>query len=322
MPQDLPDLAPLRFSTRELSARDRIPKWREEFGRNMLHVEIEPLSKDSFSIEATLHSIAGVRMISCRNSHIRLTRTPANIADGDDSIGMIVNATPGWSISQRRQNLTMASGGAISLLHAEPASVSYQSGSYCALVLPREALARRAAGIDDATMRPIPRRTEALRLLVSYLRIVRDKVAPSTHELRNSVASHICDLAALALTAPADLGESSLSAVRHARLRLALDEIEARFQEPDLDVASIARRVGISPRYLQRLFETTGTTITERVNELRLQRAFALLTAAGDGRRISDIALEVGFSDLSHFNRLFRARFGDTPRGVRRGTAK
>jgi AraC-like DNA-binding protein len=33
--------------------------------------------------------------------------------------------------------------------------------------------------------------------------------------------------------------------------------------------------------------------------------------------RICDIALQAGFSDISHFNRLFRARFGDTPSGVR-----
>ncbi|MBP0112132.1 protein of unknown function [Bradyrhizobium vignae] len=33
---------------------------------------------------------------------------------------------------------------------------------------------------------------------------------------------------------------------------------------------------------------------------------------------MSDIALVAGFSDVSYFNRLFRARFGDTPREVRR----
>jgi len=53
------------------------------------------------------------------------------------------------------------------------------------------------------------------------------------------------------------------------------------------------------------------------VNELRLQRAFALLTNPHARGRISEIALQAGFSDVSHFNRLFRAHFGDTPSGVR-----
>jgi transcriptional regulator GlxA family with amidase domain len=63
---------------------------------------------------------------------------------------------------------------------------------------------------------------------------------------------------------------------------------------------------------------SSGTSFTERVSELRLQQAFKLLTEPHDSaQRICDIALEVGFSDVSHFNRLFRARFGDSPRGVR-----
>jgi AraC-like DNA-binding protein len=72
------------------------------------------------------------------------------------------------------------------------------------------------------------------------------------------------------------------------------------------------------PRYLQRLLESMGTSFTAHVNQLRLQRAFTLLIEARDGKgRISDVALQAGFSDISHFNRLFRSRFGDTPSGVR-----
>ena len=52
-----------------------------------------------------------------------------------------------------------------------------------------------------------------------------------------------------------------------------------------------------------------GNVVHGALNELRLQRAFKLLTEPhGSAPRISDIALEVGFSDISHFNRLFRAR--------------
>ena len=75
-------------------------------------------------------------------------------------------------------------------------------------------------------------------------------------------------------------------------------------------------RNGNLARYVHRLLETSGASFSERVNELRLQQAFMLLTEEPP-RRISDVALQVGFSDISHFNRLFRSRFGDTPRGVR-----
>jgi AraC-like DNA-binding protein len=111
-----------------------------------------------------------------------------------------------------------------------------------------------------------------------------------------------------------------LSATASARLDLARKDIAGRFEDPMLTVVGVARRQCISARYLQRLIETTGTSFTMRLNELRLQRALVLLTSPeGRDRRISDIALAAGFSDLSHFNRLFRARFGDTPSAVRRG---
>ena len=58
-------------------------------------------------------------------------------------------------------------------------------------------------------------------------------------------------------------------------------------------------------------------SFTAHVTELRLQRAFALLAANYCKSRILDIASQTGFSDISHFNRLFRSRFGGTPSDVR-----
>jgi AraC-like DNA-binding protein len=51
--------------------------------------------------------------------------------------------------------------------------------------------------------------------------------------------------------------------------------------------------------------------------EHRLQHSYSMLT---DRRSlhlgIIDIAFAAGFGDVSHFNRMFRRRFGDTPSGV------
>ena len=53
-----------------------------------------------------------------------------------------------------------------------------------------------------------------------------------------------------------------------------------------------------------------------RLTELRLRKAAQLLAHSGE-RRISDIALDCGFNDLSYFNRCFRRRFGLTPSSAR-----
>jgi AraC-like DNA-binding protein len=296
----------------------RIPMWREEFGKRIVRVDIEPSSDVPFQVEAALQALQGLRTLAWQGSAMRFKRSQANIVDGDDSIGIVV-CSPGRShLSQRGQEIELRAGDAIALLHSEPAIVTYAEGLQFGLSVPREALTLRVTNVDSLTMRPIFRRTEALRLLMTYLKSALKEGVLAVPKLRDTVVTHIHDLVALAISECAPLGESSSSAVVAARHRAALDHIASHFQDPELSLEVVARCQGISPRYLQHLMTSSKTSFTERVNELRLQRAFALLIEPhGSARRISDIALEVGFSDISHFNRLFRARFGVSPRGVR-----
>jgi AraC-like DNA-binding protein len=293
--------------------------WREEFGRCVVHVDIEPSSGDPFKVDATLQALQGLRTLAWQGSAMRFKRSKANIADGDDSIGIVVCSPSRCQLSQRGQEIELRAGDAIALLHSEPASVAYTEGLQFGLSIPRDALTARVTNVDSFSMRLISRRTEALRLLMTYLKSALKEGALAAPKLRDVVVTHIQDLAALAISERAPLGESSASAVVAARHSAALDHIVGHFQDPELSLEVVARCQGISPRYLQHLMTSSGTSFTERVNELRLQRAFALLIEPhGVEQRISDIALEVGFSDISHFNRLFRTRFGVSPRGVRR----
>ncbi len=318
MPAGAADFISLRFSTRELPERMRIPMWREEFGRRIVHVDIEPSLDVQFQAEATLQALQGLRVLAWKGSAMRFKRLKTNIVDGDDSIGLIVSSPSRSQLSQRGQEIEFRAGDAIALLHSEPATVTYVEGLQFGLAVPRDALTPRVTNVDSLAMRPISRRTEALRLLMTYLKSALKEGALAAPKLRDAVVTHIHDLVALAISECAPLGESSASAVIAARHSAAVDHIAAHFQDPELSLEVAAHCQGISPRYLQRLMESSGTSFTGRVNELRLQRAFTLLIVPHDSaRRISDIALEVGFSDIWHFNRLFRARFGVSPRGVR-----
>ena len=111
--------------------------------------------------------------------------------------------------------------------------------------------------------------------------------------------------------APETVGPALLAAV--------LEYVESRLHDPGLTISEVAARFGIGKRYLHKLFEPTGESFSRHVLERRLERVAADLTAPELARTpIAGIAYKNGFSDLSWFNRRFKARFGATPRDIRR----
>ena len=93
----------------------------------------------------------------------------------------------------------------------------------------------------------------------------------------------------------------------------------------DADAMSPARcacAVGISERYLHRLASLRGESLGSLVQRRRLDAARALLeSAACDTQSIASVAYQCGFNDPAHFSRVFRQRFGLSPRQSRkRGT--
>jgi AraC-like DNA-binding protein len=159
----------------------------------------------------------------------------------------------------------------------------------------------------------------ALHLLDGYLRSLTSLEEPPSPELAPIIGDHLLDLVAAALGPTNDAAEIvAKRGVKAARLRAILAEIGGRFSNPDFDLDNVAGALGLSRRYVQQLIEETGKSFTEHVVERRLERALAMLS---DRRclhlAIIDIAFAAGFGDVSHFNRVFRRRFGDTPSGVR-----
>jgi AraC-like DNA-binding protein len=137
--------------------------------------------------------------------------------------------------------------------------------------------------------------------------------------LANQVGTTILDLVALAIGANGEAAAfAKARGFRAARLKVVLAEIRKCFSQPGFSTDFLARRVGLSTRYIQDLLQETGTGLSERVLELRLQMARGMLADPNnDGRRITDIALACGFNEVAHFNRCFRRRFGCSPRQYR-----
>ena len=126
-------------------------------------------------------------------------------------------------------------------------------------------------------------------------------------------------LVRLAALASARRDGVDASCARPAMLAAVLEHVESRLDDPMLSVGSVAARFGISRRYLHKLFEPTGESFCRHLLKRRLEQAASELTAPEWAQTpISEIALRNGFSDLSWFNRSFKAQFGATPRDTRR----
>ena len=95
--------------------------------------------------------------------------------------------------------------------------------------------------------------------------------------------------------------------------------ISSQLDNEDLTPIQIANHFRISHRYVNKLFEAEGCSVTSWVLTQRLERAASLLSKSSHVQQsITDIALSCGFRDPSHFSKAFRSRYSLSPRDYRR----
>ena len=100
-------------------------------------------------------------------------------------------------------------------------------------------------------------------------------------------------------------------------IRPVLASIHTRYME-DLTADALSREVFVTPQYLSRLFSRyLGCSVYEYLTKFRLSKAKELLVSHR-GRKIQDIAQDVGYTDASHFVLMFRKMTGMTPSEFRK----
>jgi len=316
------EFAVMRFSTTPLPERQRVPMMRDFYGPLVARLDLKPASDDPFYFEATARALPGLTVVDLVSSPVHLWRD-RKLLDGDDRVTLSLTLAGSGSISHVGRELTRAVGSGFLCSHADEfnSTIPIRSRNINVSV-PRSALADLVPRLNNHFMRPIAPQSEALRLLIDYVTMLGHDHALTTAGLRQLAVTHVYDLVALAVGASRDAAEVAGSrGLRAARLRAIKADIVASLPTPGLSLAQIAARHGITPRYVQALFEQDGTSFSKYLLDERLERVHRMLRdPLQKARSVSAIAFDVGFGDLSHFNRAFRRRYGLTPSDVR-GTA-
>lgn len=117
----------------------------------------------------------------------------------------------------------------------------------------------------------------------------------------------------------AAFGIGGAAAAKASRMRSICQTIEVLLSDPDLNIKAIASEHGISIRYLQKLFKETGTSFSNYVRGRRLERSKNdLINPLYEALSISEICFRWGFNGEAHFSRVFRKKYGSSPREFRR----
>jgi AraC-like DNA-binding protein len=180
--------------------------------------------------------------------------------------------------------------------------------------------------IDDALLRPRLGRRGRLaspvlggdsgtgRILASYMRLVHELPPDDLLQVQSLMVGHCSEL--LSRAQQAEPPEARARRVRHETLERILALVHRRLQDPQLTPESACAELGISRSYLFKILAEGGHSFSGYVRGCRLDECRRLLIEQ-PRRPVSDIAADWGFTDVSSFNRAFRARFGHPPGRLR-----
>jgi AraC-like DNA-binding protein len=311
----------------ELTDRERFSLWHDIYAARYGECDMSAQPNLPFfaRIELALFGDVGVTRLDVTvDRHTRTARQVADDAREDAFVGFNL----GTSVSQllqRDHEVVTKAGQAMVFTSAEPYETRHDGVvTVVGVSLPRRSLLELLPHVDDRLPLALDTQNACAGLLARYLEFL---LGPQALAGDAAVVSHISrtllDLVALSLGAAGDTAElATMRGLRAARTREILSEIKRGFAVPTFSPGDIARKLGVSTRYVQDLLQETGTSFSERVIELRLQKARGMLTDRRHDRlKVSDIALACGFNGIAYFNQCFRRRFGASPKAYRGGTA-
>ncbi|MEN7538584.1 acetamidase/formamidase family protein [Aurantiacibacter flavus] len=184
-----------------------------------------------------------------------------------------------------------------------------------------------ATSVDQRLKAPMPQEPRKLsadsgptRLLFSLLASLADMSMELTPSNLRPVELSLPEflLASLMSDAP-PRALGGAAGMRAALLERIFQTIEMKLSDPDLNYQQVASEHGISPRYLQKLFESIDDSFGHYVKLRRLERCrLDLISPLHSQKSISDILFQWGFNDSASFSRAFREQYGISPREYRK----
>jgi len=300
------------WSTDAIRERERFSYWREALCQAVFNLTIEA-PPERFSARITSRSAGVLRFATSESTGYQVVRTRRDIETApSDHYSVFVQLRGHSVITQNGKSVAyLPNDIAISdgrfPFHADLPG----EGRRAFAVIPREMVDRRAPWLRGQALHKLAADRPFADLATRHLLELTAPDSTLSEGSASLLTENLCNL--LALASANDVATSRLQP--ELQMEAILAHCRQNLHDPELTPQRVADRFGISVRTLHLRFAQIGETFGRWLVENRLE---ACRTALRDenqrGVNISEIAYRWGFNDLSHFNKVFRARFDQTPR--------
>lgn len=313
-----PAAAPIRqWSTAGVATSDATDAWQSALTENYGQWQVTQSVGSRFSASVRNRDFSGMRVVECVCDPCTGRRLPPLIErDPAPCIGVQITKAGRERFHTGGEDISLGAGDLVIWTSAQPTEFTVMERLHkVSLVLPWADLQERLPRHAAFTGTVIDSRVGIGAVLFSHVDSLARQLEVFTEHDHAAVRRATLELLTAAMSHRVEAPQRGLA---QRYLKQLQDHILANLQDETLSPTSIAQANHMSPRYVHMLFAQTGVSVSAWIRTQRLERCRDdLRSRAHRDSSVAEIAYAWGFSDPSHFTRVFKQRYGVGPREYR-----
>lgn len=307
------------LSTESVAPRHRVAFWQEMVCQTFVQALCGSSIGESFRGQIVTENFGDSEISRIDAGRQRIDRRATDIARcSKPRYYLCYQAAGNARFVERHSDNVVSAGDMVLLDNCEPYSAEYDDTvTEIVLQIPHDVLRERFRHPDRCVGRKLNGQRAVTKITAAFLASLAaqaDTLSDSQRALTAQMALNLLSELLVEETT-GEMGAGTHQAILMARIK---QYVLSRLGDPQLSVDGVASGVGLSARYVSRLFQAQGETfgrylLRERVNLCKRE----LTNPSLQTQRVSEIALRSGFNNLSHFSRVFRDCVGQSPSDYR-----
>lgn len=306
------------LTTDHVQSRERAAYWRDLICDVFVQLDCGKVGDNFFGMMSDC-SLGPLQLTRVRSVGHEALRTPQQIAKSAEEYFLVSLQLTGSALLEQDGRAA----------HLRPGDMAMYDSTRCyalrfedafeelVLKIPRDLVVDRIASPERLTATRISGDGAVGRVAFDFVRSVARQAGQLPSHTINRLSDSMLDVVSAAVGDTGTQG-GAVTSTRTSQLLRIKAYIGEHLRNSELSREEVAAVHGLSVRYLNKLFADEGVSVTSWMREQRLQHiARDLRDPLLGGRSISEIAYGWGMNSMPHFSRIFKTRFGCSPRQYR-----